>query len=99
MSGNHGGAVERFVRLRLVIQTQSRQSFRDGHALGRRWRCMRLGLATAAQQREHLKAERSEERRVGKECRSRWSPWHGRKKKSSEGEAGMRERECSTRIT
>src|SRR5258705_12612472 len=25
-------------------------------------------------QREHLK--RSEERRVGKECRSRWSPYH-----------------------
>ena len=25
---------------------------------------------------EDLKAERSEERRVGKECRSRWSPYH-----------------------
>src|SRR3989441_11330269 len=25
---------------------------------------------------ERLKAERSEERRVGKECRSRWSPYH-----------------------
>ena len=24
----------------------------------------------------HSKAERSEERRVGKECRSRWSPYH-----------------------
>ena len=24
----------------------------------------------------HLMAERSEERRVGKECRSRWSPYH-----------------------
>ena len=23
-----------------------------------------------------IKAERSEERRVGKECRSRWSPYH-----------------------
>ena len=23
-----------------------------------------------------MKAERSEERRVGKECRSRWSPYH-----------------------
>ena len=23
-----------------------------------------------------LKGERSEERRVGKECRSRWSPYH-----------------------
>jgi len=24
----------------------------------------------------HYKAKRSEERRVGKECRSRWSPYH-----------------------
>ena len=24
----------------------------------------------------HDEAERSEERRVGKECRSRWSPYH-----------------------
>ena len=26
--------------------------------------------------KEELKALRSEERRVGKECRSRWSPYH-----------------------
>ena len=25
---------------------------------------------------EHLQYARSEERRVGKECRSRWSPYH-----------------------
>ena len=25
---------------------------------------------------EHLELRRSEERRVGKECRSRWSPYH-----------------------
>ena len=25
---------------------------------------------------EQLKKNRSEERRVGKECRSRWSPYH-----------------------
>src|SRR6266849_10118445 len=29
------------------------------------------------------KASRSEERRVGKECRSRWSPYHKKKKKQS----------------
>ena len=28
------------------------------------------------QQKEALKRSRSEERRVGKECRSRWSPYH-----------------------
>ena len=27
-------------------------------------------------QKEVVEAERSEERRVGKECRSRWSPYH-----------------------
>src|SRR2546425_9594879 len=26
--------------------------------------------------RDELRAKRSEERRVGKECRSRWSPYH-----------------------
>ena len=26
--------------------------------------------------KEHLPMARSEERRVGKECRSRWSPYH-----------------------
>ena len=29
-----------------------------------------------AQSVEQLQAQRSEERRVGKECRSRWSPYH-----------------------
>ena len=28
------------------------------------------------QWRPNFSAERSEERRVGKECRSRWSPYH-----------------------
>src|SRR2546422_6041294 len=28
------------------------------------------------QQVQQIKAQRSEERRVGKECRSRWSPYH-----------------------
>src|SRR6266849_3768810 len=28
-----------------------------------------------------LFSTRSEERRVGKECRARWSPYHGKKKK------------------
>ena len=29
-----------------------------------------------AEELANLKAPRSEERRVGKECRSRWSPYH-----------------------
>src|SRR5690554_8076992 len=31
-----------------------------------------------------LPPRRSEERRVGKECRSRWSPYHEKKKKTQE---------------
>ena len=39
------------------------------------------GLLAAVEQARHAAielrdAERSEERRVGKECRSRWSPYH-----------------------
>src|SRR5689334_24580475 len=30
-----------------------------------------------------IEAERSEERRVGKECRSRWSPYHEKKNKNT----------------
>src|SRR5207249_10272468 len=32
---------------------------------------------------------RSEERRVGKECRSRWSPYHYKKKKDGWGHRGL----------
>ena len=36
-----------------------------------------LGVYHAAQvAAEEINANRSEERRVGKECRSRWSPYH-----------------------
>ena len=33
-------------------------------------------LAAATPRRLHRRDSRSEERRVGKECRSRWSPYH-----------------------
>src|SRR5256885_5158490 len=33
-------------------------------------------LRPEAPDRTHITCERSEERRVGKECRSRWSPYH-----------------------
>ena len=35
-----------------------------------------LSLPVLAQNKNAKAAERSEERRVGKECRSRWSPYH-----------------------
>ena len=33
-------------------------------------------VSSIARAQKHLETERSEERRVGKECRSRWSPYH-----------------------
>ena len=35
-----------------------------------------MALAKLAEEDPTFQAERSEERRVGKECRSRWSPYH-----------------------
>src|SRR2546425_8805309 len=35
-----------------------------------------LGGGDPTQPFQHLPLKRSEERRVGKECRSRWSPYH-----------------------
>src|SRR2546421_6998783 len=43
------------------------------------WIAAGLGVAAA------LPTVRSEERRVGKECRSRWSPYHLKKKKELRG--------------
>src|SRR5580704_19075909 len=47
------------------------RSFRDGSA----WRGITAESAAPAR-REAVCRNRSEERRVGKECRSRWSPYH-----------------------
>src|SRR5438034_4249711 len=38
--------------------------------------------------RRSVSMARSEERRVGKECRSRWSPYHEKKKKRREVDKG-----------
>src|SRR5206468_8997518 len=55
-------------------------------SLGRRALVLVPEIALTAQtveifQRRFQERVRSEERRVGKECRSRWSPYHYRKKK------------------
>src|SRR2546430_17148933 len=39
-------------------------------------------LRRRSDRRRHAARARSEERRVGKECRSRWSPYHLKKKKN-----------------
>src|SRR5690349_24693964 len=42
-----------------------------------------------------VKIIRSEERRVGKECRSRWSPYHYKKKTNKEKQSATIYRTCS----
>src|SRR6266496_6482627 len=42
------------------------------------------GSGRSSSPRAHRRARRSEERRVGKECRSRGSPYHYKKKKNPE---------------
>ena len=37
---------------------------------------LNIQYSRARSQSEKLNEKRSEERRVGKECRSRWSPYH-----------------------
>ena len=62
-------------------QTLNKNLFtRQGYTFGG-WKAIRNGVETTytdQQQNVSLEAttERSEERRVGKECRSRWSPYH-----------------------
>ena len=46
------------------------------HALGRLRARLAQALSDSSQEERVATAERSEERRVGKECRSRWSPYH-----------------------
>ena len=38
--------------------------------------CQAVNLKSTSSVHAHLESLRSEERRVGKECRSRWSPYH-----------------------
>ena len=55
------------------------QSFSEYVGQERLKRNLRLAIEAAKKRGEpldHVLSSRSEERRVGKECRSRWSPYH-----------------------
>src|SRR5689334_24553372 len=62
------GSREMPFRREVVIDTRDSKVFRPRQA---QVASKSLGVQTIA-----LAAKRSEERRVGKECRSRWSPYH-----------------------
>ena len=65
------------VTKKLLADFQIRKT-KQQKASFRAWLCDELGRAGYAPQVEigGLLNSRSEERRVGKECRSRWSPYH-----------------------
>src|SRR3712207_9570759 len=48
----------------------------DENAWVRGAKCIRMQLGEADESGRAAFSKRSEERRVGKECRSRWSPYH-----------------------
>src|SRR5438874_11280251 len=50
---------------------------------GRSWMYTRRAARPRELRRRHSVENRSEERRVGKECRSRWSPYHSKKKEEA----------------
>src|SRR5438309_9909807 len=66
-----------------------RYSERDQLRVDARLACERLGNG-------HL---RSEERRVGKECRSRWSPYHEKKKEKEKKEKTLKDASELARYT
>ena len=63
-------SVERFASLTDESKLLSLSFWRDEGAV-RRWRNL-----ASHREAQALGRSRSEERRVGKECRSRWSPYH-----------------------
>src|SRR5215510_15957175 len=70
---------------------QAEDGIRDGHVTGVQTCALPISRpcfipsapssSVSAQRSSHARVARSEERRVGKECRSRWSPYHEKKKK------------------
>src|SRR5690349_24538949 len=52
---------------------------------------IKLTKDAIATKSKDLQLARSEERRVGKECRSRWAPHHGKKKYRRKGERNSRD--------
>src|SRR2546430_8991300 len=72
ISQQHAGVLERITPLEMFVVLVAEHAEPEG---GREQQC---GEGEVPQQPHHKGdwRQRSEERRVGKECRSRWSPYH-----------------------
>ena len=76
-----GGEQRRALRLLASTPFGATEAIMNAHGFTRQMlaKLVRAGLETAQSETDKAIAvgrERSEERRVGKECRSRWSPYH-----------------------
>src|SRR5689334_23687091 len=66
-----------------------RSAYRSRMTRTKRTRLVSAGPQPARTTAEEERTDRSEERRVGKECRSRWSPYHEKKKKKEHKSRGI----------
>ena len=79
--GNHLGNLDPFIKI-LASQRPIHFMAKEGHFESQPTRFVMISTGQIETFREHggrdalARAVRSEERRVGKECRSRWSPYH-----------------------
>ena len=64
---------ERIIRVNLAVSGELVEAYRIKH---NSWRGPYKGGIRFHEKVDMDEIERSEERRVGKECRSRWSPYH-----------------------
>ena len=65
------GAYEMFQELKLIFQANARI---ERYEVSNKFYSCKMEENSSVS--EHILKMRSEERRVGKECRSRWSPYH-----------------------
>ena len=65
----------RMLGLTTASQAKSTEKLSSGYKINRAADDA-AGLSISEKMRKQIRGLRSEERRVGKECRSRWSPYH-----------------------
>ena len=69
--------VSAFVIGAFAVNAQNAKNALQGIKIGDNWSVeLKGGMVTPLTHSSFFKDARSEERRVGKECRSRWSPYH-----------------------
>ena len=76
LEGAQGVVVVDYRGLTVEQDTQLRKQLREAGVVYKVYKNTLVKRAIAGTEFEPMAEVRSEERRVGKECRSRWSPYH-----------------------